>query len=113
MDQYARLESGILSVKTRPWILITVEEPDWDLLTPLQSCIHRGVEVVWVVLGIFQSVHPFAEPLIGVVLVERHARAKDINQSKAGVLDRVGVQFQQVLGLAAESASNITAAARE
>jgi len=79
--QRARLETRILHIKGRRRIRIAVEKAIGDLLTPLQGLVHRGVEVRWVVSSIFEFVDPFAEPVIGLDLVEGDARAEDVDQS--------------------------------
>ena len=68
-------------MKTRSRVPMTVNEPYRNLLAPGQGRIHRAVEVARVAVSSNQYTR-FRNHC--VVLVERHARAEDINERKAG-----------------------------
>ena len=68
------------------------------------------MEIRRVVIGFFELVHTLSKERIGVDLVERDARAEDIDQCEALVLNPVLVKLCEVFRLTAEAPRNLTAA---
>src|SRR5689334_7456416 len=64
-------------------VLALPEEPDWNRLAPLVTPFHGGVEIGRVVAALVQLVGTLLEEVVGVVVVERHARAEGVDQGEA------------------------------
>src|SRR5258708_38760623 len=83
------------------------EFPDGDLLAPKQRFSQRGCPISRVIRGVvLELLHPRTEPLVGVVKIIRDARAEDVQEREAFVLNPLLDQFREVLLLAAETASD-------
>src|SRR5438046_2543334 len=86
----------------------TLEEfPDRNLLAPEQRLLHGGHPVGGIMSGIlFELLHTRTEPLVRIVVIVSHARAEDVQEREARMLDALLDQLGQMLLLAAETARN-------
>src|SRR5579872_2369374 len=80
------------------------ELPNRDFLTPEQRLLHRGQPVRGLVGGVLlKFLHPRTKPLVGIVVVVRHARAEDIQERKALMPDALLDKYGEVLLFPAET----------
>jgi len=80
------LEDGLLLVERRNAVVLVVDA-GVDHLIPVHRFFARLLPVGRIVVFVFQFLDPVAEEVVGVVFVERHARAEAIDDRKALVLD--------------------------
>src|SRR5439155_11856416 len=109
-DERAVLQTGIERIDRRPRVRVAIEKSDGDFFAPFHGAIHSRMEIGRSVALVFQLVDAIAEPLVGVLLIEGHARTENVDQGEAGILDAVFIEFEEMLGLAAVAAGDVTTA---
>src|SRR6266704_1158236 len=83
------------------------EFPDGNLLAPEQRFLHRRRPVRRVVSGVvLELFHTRTEPLVSVVMVIGDARAEDVQEREARMLDALLDQLGEMLLLGAVAAAN-------
>src|SRR5579864_87316 len=106
MDQRSFVQDRLRPMQGRN-IRALEEFSDRDFLTPKQRFSHRGCPVRGVIRGVFLKLfHPWSKPLVSVVMIIGDARAEDVQEREAFVLNAVLDEFREVFLLAAEAASN-------
>src|SRR6201987_5642587 len=106
MCERSRIQHWLRSVKTGH--IVTFEElTDWNLVAPKKRLSHCGHPVRGIVPRVvFEFLHARTEPLVRIVVVVGNARAEDIQEREALVLDALLDQIRQVFLFGTEAAGD-------
>src|SRR4029453_12603197 len=99
------LESRFAVLIRRPARLIA--QADGDLVAPFAHLQQGPIVVCRIVIGLFQLVDTFLEPLMGVVFIVGDAGTEHVDESKALVLYALGDEVGEVLLLSGRAARHI------
>ncbi len=106
MDQRAFVQNGLGTVQSG-YVGALEKFPDGNLIVPEQRFSHGGLPVRRVVSGVvLELLHARLEPLVGIVMIVRDARAEDVQKREALMLDALLDQLGELLLLGAVTAGD-------
>src|SRR6267154_2232432 len=106
MDQRAFVQNGFGTVQSG-YVGALEKFPDGNLIVPEQRFSHGGLPVRRVVRGVvLELLHARLEPLVGIAMIVRDARAEDVQQREALMLDALLDQLGELLLLGAVTAGD-------
>src|SRR5579864_1566158 len=106
MDQRAFVQNWLGTVQSG-YVGAFEKFPDGDLIVPELRFSHGGQPVRRVVSGVvLELLHARLEPLVGIVVIIGDARAEDVQEREALMLDTLLDQFGEMLLLGAVTAGD-------